>query len=94
MNMLTKEYAERSFLSKQWFAYWAGMSHRSEFYVGWKLAEGAALLAGLGFNGKTEEGLNKWNRLQNVNLRQVEFGGNLRTVLSGWNMNTVFLRTF
>lgn len=57
-------------------------------FRGWKLAEGAGLVAGLGYSGIDSNGRNKWNRLQNVNIRQIELAPNLRVLLSGWNANT------
>lgn len=46
------------------------------------------MVAGLGYNGTDVDGRNKWNRLQNVNIRQIELAPNLRVLLSGWNANT------
>lgn len=57
-------------------------------FRGWKLAEGAGLVAGLGYSGTDYDRRNKWNRLQNVNIRQIEMAPNLRVLLSGWNANT------
>ena len=87
--MLSREFALTSFPKKIWISYLTGFVHRCTFYVGWKLSEAAGIWTGLGYAGVDDYGINRWNRLQNVNIRQIEFAGNLRLLLAGWNANTV-----
>jgi lysophospholipid acyltransferase len=89
IHMLRRGFMKKSFLVKLWYTYVAGFVHRCTFYAGWKLSEAASIWTGLGYMGKDEFGINRWYRIQNVNLRQIELAGNLRLVLNGWNMNTV-----
>ncbi|KZP00104.1 MBOAT-domain-containing protein [Calocera viscosa TUFC12733] len=70
-----------------------GIIQRTKYYGAWKLAEGAAILTGLGFNGYGPDGRAMWNRATNVNIWKVEFAPNFKILLDNWNVNTnVWLR--
>lgn len=79
----------KEFVVKQMFYLWVlGFTYRLKYYGAWMIAEGACILSGLGFNGKTETGEYKWNRVQNVDPITFETGQNAHVLLEAWNMNT------
>ncbi|KAH6580424.1 hypothetical protein BASA50_001745 [Batrachochytrium salamandrivorans] len=66
-----------------------GFSVRAKLSAAWKFSEAAGILTGLGCNGidpKTNSQL--YNRLENVNIRQVELGQCPREIIEGWNKKT------
>lgn len=65
-----------------------GFTYRLKYYGAWSISEGACILSGLGFNGKTKDGRYKWNRVQNVDPYAFETGQNTHALLEAWNMNT------
>ena len=65
-----------------------GFTYRLKYYGAWSISEGACILSGLGFNGKTKDGRYKWNRVQNVDPYAFETGQNTHVLLEAWNMNT------
>ena len=87
--MLKGAFQRSSFIGKLWHSYFTGFVQRCMFYAGWKLAEGASIMTGLGYAGCDESGISRWNRLQNVNIRKIEFAWNSRMLLAAWNINTV-----
>lgn len=77
------------FIIKQMFYLWVlGFTYRLKYYGAWFISEGACILSGLGFNGKTKDGKYKWDRVQNVDPVTFETGMNSRTLLEAWNQNT------
>jgi lysophospholipid acyltransferase len=58
---------------------------RTKYYCAWKLSESACIACGLGFNPSS---LNRWDRLQNINIMAVEFSENSRAFMENWNINT------
>lgn len=89
-KMLNAEWAANySFWYKIHFMTLLGLIARFKYYAAWIIAEGSCILCGLSYNGKDPKtGQTKWNRLQNVNIWDVEFAQNTRQCLEGWNMNT------
>lgn len=69
---------------------------RFKYYFGWKIAEGACCMSGLGFNGVDKENGNElWNRVENVDVVKYEFSQSLRTSSSSWNKTTnLWLRRY
>lgn len=65
-----------------------GFTYRLKYYGAWLISEGACILSGLGFNGKTKDGRYLWNRVQNVDPWAFETGQNTHALLEAWNMNT------
>lgn len=61
---------------------------RGRYYFIWLLAESGNNCAGLGFAGYDEKGRAKWDLVSNINLWDIEFALNLRSVATGWNVNT------
>lgn len=69
---------------------------RFKYYFGWKIAEGAACMAGLGYNGidKTTA-RHKWNRVENIDVLNYETSKSLRTSSQCWNKTTnLWLRRY
>ncbi|KAJ1560476.1 lysophospholipid acyltransferase, partial [Cladochytrium tenue] len=59
-----------------------GIVERAQFYVAWKLSEGACILAGMGFNGvDPATGAPRWDRCANVDIFNIEFAENIRMYL-------------
>jgi len=61
---------------------------RMKFYFGWYMAEGACILAGVGYNGVDKNNKPIWNRCSNMDVFKVEFPPNIRSVTTYWNMKT------
>ncbi|KAF4318251.1 hypothetical protein BBO99_00004368 [Phytophthora kernoviae] len=62
---------------------------RSKYYVAWKLAEGATVLSGTGFEGFDEQNNPKgWDGVSNVDILGFEFGANVREISRAWNKGT------
>lgn len=62
---------------------------RVKYYVAWKLAEGATILSGAGFEGFDEQGNVKgWNGVSNVDILGFEFGESIRDLSRSWNKGT------
>lgn len=69
---------------------------RFKYYFGWKIAEGAACMSGLGYNGidKTT-GKHQWDRVENINAVKYETSQSLRTSSQNWNKTTnLWLRRY
>jgi D-alanyl-lipoteichoic acid acyltransferase DltB (MBOAT superfamily) len=62
---------------------------RAKYYVAWKLAEGATVLSGTGFEGFDEQNNPKgWGGVSNVDILGFELGGNVREISRAWNKGT------
>ncbi|KAJ3080235.1 lysophospholipid acyltransferase, partial [Quaeritorhiza haematococci] len=68
---------------------------RTKYYGAWKLSEGVCNLVGVGYNGVDEQKkavngspIHKWNRVQNVAIRRIELGENIKGISGSWNINT------
>lgn len=87
-------FAQSSAFTKESLAYRAfylvalGFTYRLKYYGAWSISEGACILSGLGFNGKTKDGRYKWDRVKNVDPYAFETGQNTFALLEAWNMNT------
>ncbi|KAJ3301898.1 lysophospholipid acyltransferase [Blyttiomyces sp. JEL0837] len=78
---LTKGYLEMPFWK-------SGSIQRAQFYVAWKLSEGACILSGFGYNGNDENGKPRWDACINVKVWNIEFAENIREFLGNWNIKT------
>src|SRR5947199_3013233 len=65
-----------------------GIAHRFKYYGVWKMAEGACILSGLGFNGYNKDGSIRWDRVTNVSPINLETAQNSKEYLEAWNQNT------
>jgi len=61
---------------------------RPSYYFAWTLADAACTLCGLAYNGVSEDGRPKFDRVTNCDVLDFEFGQSFRTVLAGWNKGT------
>ncbi|KAI9987573.1 hypothetical protein PInf_023614 [Phytophthora infestans] len=62
---------------------------RAKYYVAWKLAEGATVLTGTGFEGFDEQNNPKgWDGVSNVDILGFELGANVREISRAWNKGT------
>ncbi|KAI0395366.1 MBOAT family protein [Xylariaceae sp. FL0594] len=87
--LFTDRFLTYGFLRRILILHLVGFTARTKYYGVWFLAEGACILAGLGFNGvDPATGRVSWDRLQNINPWGVEFAQNSRAYLGNWNMNT------
>ncbi|KAG0307284.1 lysophospholipid acyltransferase [Linnemannia gamsii] len=67
----------------------AAFAARFKYYAVWKMAEGACVMAGFGYNGqdpKTGESL--WDATSNINVWAYETGESIKTLADNWNMGT------
>jgi lysophospholipid acyltransferase len=68
---------------------------RFNYYFAWLLAEGACILAGLGYNGLGRDAKARWDRVTNVRIHKVETAQAIAVVTSNWNMQVnVFLKNY
>lgn len=65
---------------------------RCQYYFVWKLSEGAAIMAGMGFNGyivnKNGTKTAKFDGICNIDIFKCEFPLNVRDYTTNWNMKT------
>ncbi|CAG0883003.1 unnamed protein product [Darwinula stevensoni] len=61
---------------------------RWKYYTAWILADAICNASGLGFNGYTPQGLEKWDLISNVDIIPVEVGLNFRAIIEHWNKGT------
>ncbi|KAI5820052.1 MBOAT, membrane-bound O-acyltransferase family-domain-containing protein [Pyronema omphalodes] len=86
--MLSNEMLNYSFLRRVWFIYAFSFSARTKYYGVWSLTEGACILAGLGYNGVDKNGVERWDRITNIDPIALETAQNTKAYLEAWNMNT------
>ncbi|KAG1453936.1 hypothetical protein G6F56_007442 [Rhizopus delemar] len=79
-------WAQRSFWNKMLFIQLSAVLTRSKYYAIWYMAEGASILAGLGFNGYDDQGRPQWNRLTNAKVLSCEFAQSLKQLTENWNI--------
>lgn len=69
--------------------YLALLLTRVKYYTAWKLAEGATVLSGAGFEGFDHDGEPKgWNGVSNVDVLGFELAENIRDLTRAWNKGT------
>ncbi|TYZ65735.1 hypothetical protein PybrP1_011996 [[Pythium] brassicae (nom. inval.)] len=62
---------------------------RGKYYAAWKLAEGATILSGAGFEGFDAQGNTKgWNGVSNIDILGFEFAESVRDLTRSWNKGT------
>lgn len=69
---------------------------RFKYYFGWKIAEGAACMGGIGYNGVDKTtGKPQWNRVENISVIPYETSQSLRNSSQCWNKTTnLWLRRY
>lgn len=61
---------------------------RLKYYHAWLLADAINNISGLGFNGYTSTGEQKWDMITNVDVLGFELGLSLRDCIQSWNILT------
>lgn len=89
-------FKQGTFLSRYATVWIALLGVRFKYYFGWKIAEGAACMSGLGYNGIDKEtGAQRWDRVENINVWKYETSQSLRTSSQNWNKTTnLWLRRY
>jgi hypothetical protein len=65
------------------------LAERFKFYFAWKVAEGASILGGFGFEGYTAEGKEiGWKGVENIEVIGFETAPNVQTISRVWNKRT------
>ncbi|KAJ1417994.1 MBOAT, membrane-bound O-acyltransferase family-domain-containing protein, partial [Ochromonadaceae sp. CCMP2298] len=65
------------------------ISDRMKFYFAWKVAEGASIMGGFGFEGYTKEGkVVGWKGVENIDILGVETASSITVLLRHWNKRT------
>ncbi|KAJ1972847.1 Lysophospholipid acyltransferase [Dimargaris xerosporica] len=94
--LLTAEYAAQSWSRRLGYLLLTCHCARLPYYGAWIMADGACVVAGLGFSGyQPETGVPRWDRMTNVHPWQFEAGQNLRALSEAWNVGTnVWLKNY
>jgi len=67
----------------------AMFNDRLKFYFAWKVAEGASILGGFGFEGYDSAGNAKgWKGVENIDIIGFETAPNVQTISKNWNKRT------
>ncbi|KAI9913169.1 hypothetical protein PsorP6_005624 [Peronosclerospora sorghi] len=62
---------------------------KAKYYSAWKIAEGATVLCGFGFQGFHEDGSSRgWNGVSNMDIMGFEFSQSIRASSRAWNKGT------
>jgi lysophospholipid acyltransferase len=88
VNVYSKEYFIQMRAFRMWFVYVGGLVFRCKFYGGWKIAESACILAGVGYAGVDSNGEHRWNRCENANISKIELAQSPRDYIGFWNIKT------
>lgn len=67
----------------------AMLTERFKFYFAWKIAEGASILGGFGFEGYNADGKEKgWKGVENIDIIGFETATNVQSISRHWNKRT------
>ncbi|KAI8800710.1 MBOAT, membrane-bound O-acyltransferase family-domain-containing protein [Cladochytrium replicatum] len=86
--LTTNDFYLKPFWFRAVFLMIAAFMARCKFYAAWKLSESACTMVGISYNGvgpETSEVL--WNRVENVNVYDVETAQSTRAFVNQWNKN-------
>ncbi|VDK50720.1 unnamed protein product [Anisakis simplex] len=84
----TREFFNQSFLWKNiWIVLWFKLT-MCRYVCCWLFTEGAAILSGLGYNGKDENGQDRWDGVRDIHLLRYEFGADFQSVVDSFNVGT------
>ncbi|KAF1777658.1 Membrane bound O-acyl transferase, MBOAT [Phytophthora cactorum] len=62
---------------------------KTKYYSAWKIAEGATVLCGFGFEGFNKDGSSRgWNGVSNMDILGFEFSQSIRAASRAWNKGT------
>ncbi|XP_063810726.1 lysophospholipid acyltransferase 2-like isoform X2 [Pseudophryne corroboree] len=68
--------------------YLTAASRRPKYYFAWTLADAINNAAGFGFNGISEDGLERWDLLSNLNIIGIETATSFKMFIDNWNIQT------
>ncbi|KAF9920920.1 lysophospholipid acyltransferase, partial [Modicella reniformis] len=67
----------------------AAFAARFKYYAVWKMAEGACVLAGFGYNGQDPKtGEARWDASSNIDIWAYETGESVKALADSWNKGT------
>lgn len=71
------------------YTYIALFTDRLKYYFAWKIAEGASVMGGFGFEGYNPDGSPKgWRGVENIDIWAFETSTNVQTLSRAWNKRT------
>uniref|UniRef100_A0A8D8PMQ1 Lysophospholipid acyltransferase 1 n=1 Tax=Cacopsylla melanoneura TaxID=428564 RepID=A0A8D8PMQ1_9HEMI len=73
---------------KIFYIYVTTLITRLKYYHAWLVADAICNNSGLGFNGLTETGEQKWDLISNVDIISFEMATNFRNSIDAWNKGT------
>lgn len=73
---------------KIFYIYVTTLVARLKYYHAWLVADAICNNSGLGFNGFSETGEQKWDLISNVDIISFEVASNLRNSIDAWNKGT------
>ncbi|XP_064597349.1 lysophospholipid acyltransferase 6-like [Liolophura sinensis] len=93
-RLTTREYLEETtFLQRSIFLLICGTLARCQYYFAWVSSDALNNAAGLGFSGYDEEGKEKWDLINNVDIYRLEMATSLKVNIDCWNkMTLIWLR--
>ncbi|XP_074657184.1 lysophospholipid acyltransferase 6-like [Tubulanus polymorphus] len=87
-SLTRPSFYEMSFCGKLWHIYVVMFVARINYYFAWTMAEAICHNAGLGFNGYDSSGKQRWDLIDNVDIKQVELSTNIKGMIDAWNTST------
>jgi len=82
----TDAFRQHSFLYRFGYMLLTGELGFDRYYIAFFLGEGAAILSGLGYNGRDERGRVKWDRVLMIRLLPFKFAQDPTTMAANWNV--------
>mmetsp|Transcript_2184 Transcript_2184/g.2278 ORF Transcript_2184/g.2278 Transcript_2184/m.2278 type:complete len:511 (-) Transcript_2184:102-1634(-) len=81
--------ASHSVLYRAFYTYFVLMADRMKYYFAWKVAEGASVMGGFGFEGFNADGeAIGWKGVENIDILGFEFAPNVQILSRSWNKRT------
>lgn len=81
--------ASHDHLQRYGYTWVALFAERLKYYFAWKVAEGASILGGFGFEGYDASGRSLgWSAVENINIVGFETAPNVQTLSRSWNKRT------
>ena len=88
--VMTKEFEELNFLTRSLYFWFWVKAILTKYIAAWLFAEGACVIAGLGYNGGTDDspGDIKWDGVANVRTVRLETCSKFQHIIESFNINT------
>ena len=81
----SKEYLEYSFAYRVFYFYVSMTQKRFFYYNPFSMSTGAIVASGLGYNGKSKDGEDQWDKIVSVYIWEVETSASPIEMLRFWN---------